>query len=78
MPLKHLVKDKIDTHLLAFEIYFRKGWRAHLFKLDSTDFSLVFTVLMIFQFCFTQIYNPSSLCRKIPVDAPVSERSIGH
>merc|ERR1719357_1193317 len=24
MPLKHLVKDKIDTHLLAFEIYFRK------------------------------------------------------
>ena len=25
MPLKHLVKDKIDTHLLAFEIYFRKG-----------------------------------------------------
>lgn len=29
-PLKHLVKDKIDTHLLAFEIYFRKGWRAHV------------------------------------------------
>lgn len=25
IPLKHLVKDKIDTHLLAFEIYFRKG-----------------------------------------------------
>lgn len=25
MPLKHLVKSKIDTHLLAFEIYFRKG-----------------------------------------------------
>uniref|UniRef100_A0A3Q3BN52 N-alpha-acetyltransferase 15, NatA auxiliary subunit n=1 Tax=Kryptolebias marmoratus TaxID=37003 RepID=A0A3Q3BN52_KRYMA len=25
MPLKQLVKDKIDTHLLAFEIYFRKG-----------------------------------------------------
>lgn len=24
-PLKHLVRDKIDTHLLAFEIYFRKG-----------------------------------------------------
>uniref|UniRef100_H3D472 N-alpha-acetyltransferase 15, NatA auxiliary subunit n=1 Tax=Tetraodon nigroviridis TaxID=99883 RepID=H3D472_TETNG len=23
-PLKHLVKEKIDTHLLAFEIYFRK------------------------------------------------------
>ncbi|MEQ2181460.1 hypothetical protein GOODEAATRI_011852 [Goodea atripinnis] len=23
-PLKHLVKDKIETHLLAFEIYFRK------------------------------------------------------
>uniref|UniRef100_A0A8C7XDM9 N-alpha-acetyltransferase 15, NatA auxiliary subunit n=1 Tax=Oryzias sinensis TaxID=183150 RepID=A0A8C7XDM9_9TELE len=27
MPLKQLVKEKIDTHLLAFEIYFRKGWR---------------------------------------------------
>lgn len=25
MPLKYLVKEKIDTHLLAFEIYFRKG-----------------------------------------------------
>uniref|UniRef100_A0A8C6NUE4 N-alpha-acetyltransferase 15, NatA auxiliary subunit n=1 Tax=Nothobranchius furzeri TaxID=105023 RepID=A0A8C6NUE4_NOTFU len=25
MPLKQLIKDKIDTHLLAFEIYFRKG-----------------------------------------------------
>uniref|UniRef100_A0A8C7XDW1 N-alpha-acetyltransferase 15, NatA auxiliary subunit n=1 Tax=Oryzias sinensis TaxID=183150 RepID=A0A8C7XDW1_9TELE len=24
MPLKQLVKEKIDTHLLAFEIYFRK------------------------------------------------------
>lgn len=24
-PLKHLVKDRIETHLLAFEIYFRKG-----------------------------------------------------
>lgn len=31
MPLKHLVKEKIDTHLLAFEIYFRKGGgRLHL------------------------------------------------
>ncbi|EMP34362.1 N-alpha-acetyltransferase 16, NatA auxiliary subunit [Chelonia mydas] len=25
MPLKNLVADNIDTHLLAFEIYFRKG-----------------------------------------------------
>lgn len=32
MPLKHLVKDKIDTHLMAFEIYFRKGWLAQSFK----------------------------------------------
>lgn len=24
-PLKNLVKNKIDTHLLAFEIYLRKG-----------------------------------------------------
>ena len=24
-PLKNLVKNKIETHLLAFEIYFRKG-----------------------------------------------------
>lgn len=24
-PLKNLVKDEIETHLLAFEIYFRKG-----------------------------------------------------
>lgn len=25
IPLKNLVKNKIETHLLAFEIYFRKG-----------------------------------------------------
>uniref|UniRef100_A0A8C3FKE5 N-alpha-acetyltransferase 16, NatA auxiliary subunit n=1 Tax=Chrysemys picta bellii TaxID=8478 RepID=A0A8C3FKE5_CHRPI len=25
MPLKNLVADNVDTHLLAFEIYFRKG-----------------------------------------------------
>ncbi|NWI36088.1 NAA15 acetyltransferase, partial [Picathartes gymnocephalus] len=24
-PLKNLVKNKIETHLFAFEIYFRKG-----------------------------------------------------
>uniref|UniRef100_A0A8C9YXU2 N-alpha-acetyltransferase 15, NatA auxiliary subunit n=1 Tax=Sander lucioperca TaxID=283035 RepID=A0A8C9YXU2_SANLU len=36
MPLKHLVKDKIDTQLLAFEIYFRKGTRqASLLKTFS-------------------------------------------
>uniref|UniRef100_A0A6Q2YFY4 N(alpha)-acetyltransferase 15, NatA auxiliary subunit a n=1 Tax=Esox lucius TaxID=8010 RepID=A0A6Q2YFY4_ESOLU len=31
-PLKNLVKNKIETHLLAFEIYFRKGrspWSLH-------------------------------------------------
>lgn len=25
IPLKNLVLNKIETHLLAFEIYFRKG-----------------------------------------------------
>ncbi len=25
IPLKNLVRNKIETHLLAFEIYFRKG-----------------------------------------------------
>lgn len=35
IPLKHLVKDTIDTHLLAFEIYFRKGWQA---EIDWFDF----------------------------------------
>jgi len=35
IPLKHLVKDKIDTHLLAFEIYFRKGRRAHRKNTES-------------------------------------------
>lgn len=27
IPLKNLVRNKIETHLLAFEIYFRKGWQ---------------------------------------------------
>lgn len=27
IPLKTLVRHKIETHLLAFEIYFRKGSR---------------------------------------------------
>lgn len=25
IPLKNLVRNKIETHLLAFEIYYRKG-----------------------------------------------------
>uniref|UniRef100_A0A8C9Z3Y8 N-alpha-acetyltransferase 15, NatA auxiliary subunit n=1 Tax=Sander lucioperca TaxID=283035 RepID=A0A8C9Z3Y8_SANLU len=39
MPLKHLVKDKIDTQLLAFEIYFRKGWQ-YLLMLQSVKRAL--------------------------------------
>lgn len=32
-PLKNLVKNKIETHLFAFEIYFRKGkWETLLKK----------------------------------------------
>uniref|UniRef100_A0A667WTI4 N-alpha-acetyltransferase 15, NatA auxiliary subunit n=1 Tax=Myripristis murdjan TaxID=586833 RepID=A0A667WTI4_9TELE len=38
MPLKHLVKDKIDTHLLAFEIYFRK--EKYLLMLQSVKRAL--------------------------------------
>lgn len=46
MPLKHLVKEKIDTHLLAFEIYFRKGGQRWLLLscLHSSDLQvLLFT-----------------------------------
>lgn len=35
IPLKNLVRNKIETHLLAFEIYFRKG---------RTDTVLLFTM----------------------------------
>uniref|UniRef100_A0A8C5HMP0 N(alpha)-acetyltransferase 15, NatA auxiliary subunit a n=1 Tax=Gouania willdenowi TaxID=441366 RepID=A0A8C5HMP0_GOUWI len=38
IPLKHLVKDKIDTHLLAFEIYFRKD--KYLLMLQSVKRAL--------------------------------------
>uniref|UniRef100_A0A8C6T2C0 N-alpha-acetyltransferase 15, NatA auxiliary subunit n=1 Tax=Neogobius melanostomus TaxID=47308 RepID=A0A8C6T2C0_9GOBI len=38
MPLKHLIKDKIDTHLLAFEIYFRK--EKYLLMLQSVKRAL--------------------------------------
>ncbi|KAK5899971.1 hypothetical protein CesoFtcFv8_009389 [Champsocephalus esox] len=38
MPLKHLVKDKIDTHLMAFEIYFRK--EKYLLMLQSVKRAL--------------------------------------
>ncbi|KAK7929692.1 hypothetical protein WMY93_006087 [Mugilogobius chulae] len=38
MPLKHLVKEKIDTHLLAFEIYFRK--EKYLLMLQSVKRAL--------------------------------------
>uniref|UniRef100_A0A8C2WJU4 N-alpha-acetyltransferase 15, NatA auxiliary subunit n=1 Tax=Cyclopterus lumpus TaxID=8103 RepID=A0A8C2WJU4_CYCLU len=38
IPLKHLVKDKIDTHLLAFEIYFRK--EKYLLMLQSVKRAL--------------------------------------
>ena len=34
IPLKNLVRNKLETHLLAFEIYFRKGQTdpVHVFK----------------------------------------------
>lgn len=56
MPLKYLVKDKIDTHLLAFEIYFRKGWQAHSFKSDFNDLIFAFALLLLF-ISLTHIYN---------------------
>lgn len=67
MPLKHLVKEKIDTHLLAFEIYFRKGgWGG---------------VLLALRRCppprFTRS-RASSRFREIRVDAPVNQRRLGH
>lgn len=37
-PLKHLVKDRIETHLLAFEIYFRK--EKYLLMLQSVKRAL--------------------------------------
>uniref|UniRef100_A0A4W5LP26 Uncharacterized protein n=1 Tax=Hucho hucho TaxID=62062 RepID=A0A4W5LP26_9TELE len=37
-PLKNLVKDRIDTHLLAFEIYFRK--EKYLLMLQSVKRAL--------------------------------------
>lgn len=73
MPLKHLVKDKIDTHLMAFEIYFRKGWQAYFNSLTSHRSGLIFIL-----FSPSHTYGLSCLFRKIPVDAPVSEESIGH
>lgn len=57
MPLKHLVKDKIDTHLLAFEIYFRKGWQAHSFKSYVTVLSVVFTVRYLWFLLHTDLQS---------------------
>lgn len=65
MPLKHLVKEKIDTHLLAFEIYFRKGEQRLLFLSCPPLFS---QLKCFFSFSF----------REIHVNAAVSQTSLGH
>lgn len=71
MPLKQLVKDKIDTHLLAFEIYFRKGCPLNILRP-----SFIFALKVI---PFSS--NVNFCCfpaRKIPVDATISEEGVGH
>lgn len=65
IPLKHLVKEKIDTHLLAFEIYFRKGGQRLLLRSCPHHFSQFLTV-------------SSFRLREIHVDAPVNQKSLGH
>lgn len=45
IPLKNLVADNIDTHLLAFEIYFRKG--------------KVYSVLILFSFFISAHFYPT-------------------
>lgn len=40
IPLKNLVRKKVETHLLAFEIYFRKGETG--FITDSSQFVLLY------------------------------------
>ncbi|TSO15269.1 N-alpha-acetyltransferase 15, NatA auxiliary subunit [Bagarius yarrelli] len=37
IPLKNLVKNKIETHLLAFEIYFRKGAKMMVYLDPSSE-----------------------------------------
>lgn len=58
IPLKNLVRNKIETHLFAFEIYFRKGE-----GLPAVTFLFG---RCIKSFCF-------DFYREIPVDAPVDK-----
>lgn len=39
IPLKNLIGDDIETHLLAFEIYFRKGKVLHNFLSALQNFN---------------------------------------
>lgn len=52
MPLKHLVKDKIETHLLAFEIYFRKGLLASVLNYSIVGVCFVFSPIKTFMHDF--------------------------
>lgn len=72
MPLKHLVKDKIETHLLAFEIYFRKG--------DFTSYfnHLIFGLLFVFFPLLKHMYAYRFAIRQVPADAPIYKESVHH
>lgn len=67
IPLKNLVRNKIETHLLAFEIYFRKGlsscWPDRATFL--TLISLVLTICLHFS-------------REVPPDVAVSKEGRSH
>lgn len=69
IPLKNLVRCKIETHLLAFEIYFRKGsclmmpFSWFLFGVCSTS--------------LTDLFGFGS-SRQVPADAPVHKESLSH
>lgn len=65
IPLKNLVRNKIETHLLAFEIYFRKGSPLLALLSHALLVSVITTV------CFHS-------SREVPVDAAVDKEGRSH
>ena len=71
IPLKNLVRNQIETHLLAFEIYFRKGPCTHHASHSFMHSQQVTIPTILNIICLLS-------CREVPVDASVHQEGCGH
>uniref|UniRef100_A0A3Q4GPJ1 N-alpha-acetyltransferase 15, NatA auxiliary subunit n=1 Tax=Neolamprologus brichardi TaxID=32507 RepID=A0A3Q4GPJ1_NEOBR len=79
IPLKNLVRKKVETHLLAFEIYFRKGETAsaqRLISVCAVVIEFIHPWCRVGHVCFFKIYNLTFLSIRKNLDKEARHRAL--